>query len=239
VSILPTKVQETVELVGAKSQPVSIFLYGSRAREDFTPKSDYEVGVVYDKEKRWKREELAALNPHREVNFYPFVIEEMRQGVLDTPFPKAFYLKELMMSAQVVWGEQIFESIPQVPIRVVDVLEVLAYEKGYALASVLAMRKNNWELASFLFTKSALYGFKVLLAILQKKFVVDYQETMKLAKGLELYSDEQQLLDACEKARYRAINPEMALLYVNITFLNRTIPTYLHSFADLEAVVLP
>lgn len=55
-----------------KFNPVSVFLYGSRARNDFLSKSDYEVGVLYFKDKKISRTDLKSINSNNNINIYPF-----------------------------------------------------------------------------------------------------------------------------------------------------------------------
>ena len=66
------ELKELVEKIETKFNPVSIFLYGSRARTDFLERSDYEVGVLYTKDKKISRVELKELNPNKNINTYPF-----------------------------------------------------------------------------------------------------------------------------------------------------------------------
>jgi len=56
-------------------RPVSIFLYGSRARKDFLPNSDYEIGVLMRKKNYIRRNEIKKAINIRGFSVYPFEYE--------------------------------------------------------------------------------------------------------------------------------------------------------------------
>lgn len=76
---ITTAVKDVLEKIYKNTSPVSIFLYGSRARTDFKPDSDYEVGVLYFKDKKIRRSELAKMHNIKGLNIYPFVYEEIKE----------------------------------------------------------------------------------------------------------------------------------------------------------------
>ena len=89
------KILEALELINKETQPLSIFVYGSRARNDFLSKSDYEIGAIYRGEDRPTRVELESLYDPKLLRVYPFVYEDLMEGNPDTPFPKQHYLLEI------------------------------------------------------------------------------------------------------------------------------------------------
>ncbi len=56
---MDTQLKEIVEKIAAAIDPVKIFLFGSRARGDAEPDSDYDLAVIYDGEKSKRDLKLA------------------------------------------------------------------------------------------------------------------------------------------------------------------------------------
>lgn len=56
-----TKVIKVAKQIFEKFHPVSVFLYGSHAKGDALKESDWEIGVIYKKNRRIRRVELAKL----------------------------------------------------------------------------------------------------------------------------------------------------------------------------------
>lgn len=75
--IADQKIIEALERINKETQPLSIFVYGSRARNDFLSKSDYEIGVIYNGENRPTRVELENLYDPQLLRVYPFVYEDL------------------------------------------------------------------------------------------------------------------------------------------------------------------
>ena len=50
---IPRTINEVIDRVYSQTKPVSIFVYGSRARGDHLKDSDYEVGVLFGRGKKW------------------------------------------------------------------------------------------------------------------------------------------------------------------------------------------
>lgn len=108
--MIDKKILSVLEVVFEKTKPISIFLYGSRARTDFKEDSDYEIGIIYDKFKT-SRSELAKMHNLKNLVIYPFLLDEIKNYNLDTPFPKAIYLKELIETGKTILGKNILEKM--------------------------------------------------------------------------------------------------------------------------------
>ncbi|MEM2089771.1 MAG: nucleotidyltransferase domain-containing protein [Candidatus Pacearchaeota archaeon] len=74
------KLKEIVKLLNKHFKPISIFLYGSRARTDFLKRSDFEVGVLFSKDNYVGRSEIKKVVDKKGFNIYPFEYEEFLQG---------------------------------------------------------------------------------------------------------------------------------------------------------------
>ena len=101
--MIDKKIFSALETIFSKTKPISIFLYGSRARTDFKKDSDYEVGIIFDKNKIG-RSEIAKMHNLKNLVVYPFLLSDLKNYDLDTPFPKAIYLKELIETGKTILG---------------------------------------------------------------------------------------------------------------------------------------
>jgi predicted nucleotidyltransferase len=238
-TFLPDPLQTVVNTIVAKTKPVSVFVYGSRARGDFVAASDYEVGVIYPALHRTKREELAELNRVKNLQLYSFSLEDIQAFNTDTPFPKALYHRELVLTALTIWGNDVFASLTPPWVQLADLHEVLAFEKGYALAALLSMRQNEFDLAGGLYFKALIYGLKVLLLATTKRLALGYDEVEKLAQTTDLGEDGHMLLESAMAWRVnnKVIEPDR--YYELLTFLNQYVPQQLVIMGtDMNQVVL-
>ncbi|MBU2632694.1 nucleotidyltransferase domain-containing protein [Patescibacteria group bacterium] len=113
---VPNEISVLLNKIEKETKPVSVFIYGSRVRSDYLKHSDYEIGVLFRKDKKWEREKLANFHSHPHVSLFPFIIEDLQEYKIDTPFPKNVYLRELIESARTVREEKIIEKMdpPQI-----------------------------------------------------------------------------------------------------------------------------
>lgn len=236
---IPSDISAVLEEVERQSQPVSIFIYGSRARLDYKEHSDYEVGVLFERDKKWGRSQLATLHSNPGLNIYPFVLEDFQQYKLDTPFPKAVYLRELMTGAVTVRGQKIIEGMELPEVKLSDLAEVVIFQTAYALGAVLSARQKDLVTASIEFTKSALFGARALVVLGFGSFPLSYNEIYKEASKLDFLDDDAKAI-LCHAMEVRHGQPiDTTLLYKNITFLNQTIyPRIKSQLMDGDRVVL-
>lgn len=219
---IPKEVDEILNKIFQKAKPVSIFIYGSRARGDYKKDSDYEVGVLFERDKKWGRRELKQLHDLDSLNLYPFVYEDFIKYSLDTPFPRAVYLRELLSGAKTVRGKEVVENMKLPAVRMSDLLEVGTFQIAYALGAVLSSRQEDWITTSIEFTKSVLFGARVLVILETKKFPLEYGEIAEQALKLELEPQFKDLIKHAIGVREGAkVDPVQ--LYTNITFLNQVI----------------
>lgn len=219
---IPNEIQEVFDKINEQAKPISIFIYGSRARGDFKKNSDYEVGVLFNREKKWGRRELKQLHNLEGLNLYPFVYEDFIKYSLDTPFPRAVYLRELLEGAKTVVGKKVVEDMKLPAVKVSDLLEVGTFQIAYALGAVLSSRQEDWITASIEFTKSVLFGARVLVILEEKKFPLEYGEIAEHALKLELESQYKDLIRHAIEVR-KGVKIDPLQLYTNITFLNQVV----------------
>ena len=220
--VIPKQIQEVFDRIEKEAKPISIFIYGSRARGDFKQDSDYEVGVLFEKDKKWGRRELKQLHQLSNLNLYPFVYEDFVKYSLDTPFPRAVYLRELLEEAKTVRGRRVVEEMQPPEIKASDLLEAGTFQIAYALGAVLSSRQDDWVTTGLEFVKSVLFGTRVLEILELKEFPLEYTAIANLSEKLELEPQFRELIRHALAVREGA-KPDPVQLYTNITFLNQIV----------------
>ena len=220
--MIDKKILSVLETIFEKTKPISIFLYGSRARRDFKKDSDYEIGIIYGKFKT-NRSELAKMHNLKNLVIYPFLLDEIKNYELDTPFPKAIYLKELIETGKTILGEKVLEKMVAPKITTIDLIERTAFDIGTGMAAIRSFRNKDLVSTSINF-KSALFGARVLEILKLNKFPYTYEEIYQVSNELELEKDYRELLDNAIKIRNKG-KIEEKYLYKNISFLNKQVMT--------------
>lgn len=220
--IVDAKLQETIDAVTSKFDPVSIFLYGSRARTDALDRSDYEIGVLYKRAKKISRVELKAINSHKEIILYPFEYEDFVAYKIDTPFPEAIYFRELIGAGKTLYGEQIVEHLQPPKITTLDLLQRVRFDTGFALAAILSKRNGDDITASTEFSKSCLFAVRCLIILETKLFPFTYDDIYEQSKDIEL-GEYRQVVEHAFAVRKGTEPLGENLLYRNVSLLNKVI----------------
>ncbi len=203
-------------------KPVSIFLYGSRARNDFLEKSDYEIGVLMHKEKYISRSDIKKGINQDNFNVYPFKYEELLRGIIDTPFQKSIYLYELIGAGKTLRGERVIEKMKLPTITIIDLMQRIRFDIGFSLASIISQRNGDSKTASMEFSKSCLFGLRCLEILELKKFGFTYDNIYKLSKEINL-GEYRDLVSIAYNVRKNSGKYENNHLFQNISFLNKFI----------------
>ncbi len=219
--IINEEIEKALKNIFEFTKPISIFIYGSRARTDFKSTSDYEVGALYLRENKPKRSDISKLHNIEEMNVYPFVMEDLEKYNLDTPFPKAIYLRELIGSSQTVLGQEILKKMELPEIRLTDLLERAAFDLATAFAAYRSFKSNDLITSSVNF-KSILFGTRVLEILELKKFPSTYDEIFGLSKELNLLPKYRELIDHADKVR-KGEKIEEQFIFSGITYLNQEV----------------
>lgn len=177
----------------------SVFLYGSRARGDNLPDSDWEVGVIFDENQYIPRRELAPLQTDGIV-IYPFKYEELAAGLADVPFTRSIWLTELIAAAKTVGGEDVTSKIALPGITASDIIADNSFYKARALDAMIAQREGCDSLARDLFVKSTLLGARVLILAQGLSFPKSYPEIVRIATPL-LNTESQVILSRALEVR--------------------------------------
>lgn len=156
-----------IEEIIKNHDPVSIFLYGSKARGDDLPGSDLEIGA-FTKGKK----------PQDSKAFY-FDLKEFKKEEIDTPFPTDIYFRELSLSGKTVYGKRVVEEFTPPPIKVNSLLERINFDCATALYGFKLQKRE-------LFYKATLFGVRNLIILKTGKFPIRYEDISKTAAILDL-----------------------------------------------------
>lgn len=221
--------EDVIKLINQHLKPISIFLYGSRARNDFLQKSDFEIGILFSKDNYKGRREIAKIVSKDGYNLYPFDYEDFLQGKIDTPFQKKIYLCELILAGKTLSGEKVVERMKAPSISLIDLIQDLRFNLGYALASVISYRNEDKISASLEFYKSCLFATRALVMLKLGLFPLTYDEILEDSKKLDL-EEYAELVEKAYNVRKGAPYEENDL-FLNITYLNEFIePALLKAF---------
>ncbi len=237
---LPKDILIIIDRVEREAKPISIFIYGSRARSDFKYDSDYELGVIFKRGKRWEHLQLTELHNNPNVNIYPFVLEDLKQYKIDTPFPKAVYLKELVQESVTIAGDRVIQGLDSPEIKLSDLAEVITFETAYALGALLSTRKNDLFTASIQFTKAIFFAVRALVILESGKFPLTYKEIYEESKKLSFLDDNaKKVINHANDVRSgEPIQSE--LVYKSLKFLNQTAYPRIKSQLKIQdRIILP
>ncbi|WKZ25340.1 MAG: hypothetical protein QY322_03025 [bacterium] len=219
---LPKNIQKALNNIYVTTSPTSIFLYGSRARADFIEGSDYEVGVLYKENKKVSRSDLEKMNGVDNLRIYPFDHDQFINGDIDTPFPNNTYMRSLVTKAITLYGNTVVETLTPPKIRMIDLFEEATFQISRAYTAMLSDREGDIVSAKAGFVKSVLYGTSVLIALKLQKFVVSYDEIVRLSRSLNLSDEYVRLIEHSFDVRNGA-ELEKQMLYKNMSYISKEV----------------
>jgi len=216
------KAKEIAQKIMEFTKAKSIFLYGSRARDDFYDESDYEIGILMEKDRYISRAEIKNYLNEKGVNVFPFHYEDFIKGNPDTPFQKSIYMREIIEAGKTLTGEKIIENLKPPEIRLLDIIQDVRFNLGYALAATHSYRNGDNATARLHFAKSCLFGTRNYIAFKTSKFVISYDDILNISKKLDLkeYKD---LPAYAYEMRKREVEIDDKKLFQNISYLNKFI----------------
>jgi predicted nucleotidyltransferase len=216
---IPAHIQTVLAKIFSDTSPLCIFLYGSMSRNDSVSESDYEIGVIYRKNLKTSRSILATYHQLKNLKIYPFSLEDLQNNCLDTPFPRSLYLLQLIDTAKVLFGENVFKNINKPILNSNDLVETVAFSLGRAYAAVVSSRQEDTIAVIDNLTKSFFYGLQTLIFIKTRKVIYSYRNL----RDIDLPSEYLILFHHVFAVRSREVLPDTNLLYQNISFLNKFI----------------
>lgn len=159
--------------------PISIFLMGSFARDEWQSKSDAEVAIVFSDENYQSRTKLKPFTTEK-VRVYPFRKLELLNLSSVIPFPRKFYFWWLKRTAKTLWGKNVLDEM-EVEVSADDLKESITFQKGIALSAMVSLRNGDNETAEWGFSKSCLFGTISALA-LRKIEVITFKRAVAFAR---------------------------------------------------------
>lgn len=208
----------------------SVFLYGSRARDDFYGESDYEVGVLMERSKYLGRSTIKENLQIKEVNIFPFYYEDFLAGDPDTPFVKSIYMREIIEAGKTLAGEKVIENMKSPAITLLDILADVRFNLGYSLAATHSYRNGDNATASLHLSKSCLFGTRDYVIFKVGKLPTTYSGILQELKNLDL-GEYSELPAYAYKLRRREVQLNERDLFENISYLNKFIePILLNEF---------
>lgn len=215
----------------AQFNPKSVFLYGSRARTDFTPDSDYEIGIIFDDDKYVPMSDIHAAITDPKVKVYPFKWDELLHSTFHWLFQKPLFVREIVRSGRTIAGEHLVEQIPPLPITTLDLVQDIRFYVARALDALLSSRSGDTQTSMDLFSKSCFFGLRDLEILELKTFPIGYDEIYNLSARVITEPEHRKVIEAAHVFRKEGKPASMDILYENISLLDSFIePKLLEAF---------
>jgi len=229
------KIDEILDKLVKLCDPTSIFLYGSRARTDFLKQSELEIGVLIPEKQYVSPGTIKKSINITNINIYPFILKDFTNGIIDTPFQKSIYLRELATGGKTIYGKKIIEQLELPPITIVDVMQDLRFSIGYALAATISHRNNDTKTAAVEFYKSCLFGTRSLVLLKKRNFALTYDKIFALSKDIN-FDAYTKLVRVAYQCRLGRIRYKEADLFKNIAYLTKFVEPillrYFHRYGN-------
>ena len=218
------KLKQIIDKIIKISNPVSIFLYGSRAKGDYTDESDYEIGIVYKSiEDKPDLQTIQKCLDDSTVSAYPFILKDLYECTIDTPFQKKIFIYELKKIAKTIFGEDILGQIDLPIITKTDIVEDVRFYVGLSLASIISDRNGDQVTARDLFYKSCLFGLRDLIYLQKGLLPTNYKSIYIEGQDLSIPENYKILTRKAIDVRENKCDYDRSDLYQNISFLNNYI----------------
>lgn len=217
----------------AQFNPKSVFMCGSRGRQEFKPESNYEIGVIFDDEKYVQRSDTHAAISNPDVKAYPFKWGELVSSTFGHVFQKSINLQEIIRGGQIIAGEHLSGQIPPPPITTLDLIQRIRFDIGMALAALLSFRAGDVQTSMEEFSKSCLFGLRCLVILELKTFPVGYDEIYELSSKVVSEPKHLAVIEAAYAQRKEGPTPNIDVLLQNISLMDSLIePKILAAFNE-------
>lgn len=202
----------------ALHNPVSIFLYWSRARWDYVWNSDYEIGVVFNDD-NYVFSHILKQGLPIDYSVYPFRLSDIQAWTIDTPFQKAIYLNDVKISSQVLYWVDVFIDLTIPSITLVDLLQDISFQSWYGLWGLWAVREWNEDMADYVFYKSCLYATRTLILLKTWIFAWWYKEIYELSKTIDLW-EFKEVVEYAYAMRNGTVEHDSRFIFKNFSYMN-------------------
>lgn len=215
-------IEKLVSRILTICRPESIFLYGSRARDDARQGGDTEIGVVLPRERYVTRSRFLDVAEDQSTQIYPFVEEELTAGVIRTPFEPHFFARDLLLSAKTLYGRPLDTVLRMPAIGTLDALLEVRFSTGRALSAVLEHRSESRGLALDSFFKSFIYAARVLVLESTGRYLIRYPDILAAASDL-VDDDNLTALPSAAAGAREGVAPDPEAFYRNLDFCTRLV----------------
>ena len=212
-----------INILVNKFQPYSIFLYGSKATNTDNVFSDYEIGVIFDNGKYVSREDIKKVIVDDKYSIFPFKLNDIIEGTIDTPFQREIYLNVLVNGgSKTLYGVPVLENLVAPQITKDNLIADVNFHLGIALSAVRVYKTSNYELANDLMCKACLYATRDYIYYQFKKLYITYKEIYDFAIELKELNEFKELLQIAYELRFKRNNKiHEKYYYKNISYINK------------------
>ncbi len=216
------KFNEIIKKIGETFNPVSIFLYGSRARTDFLQESKYDCGLLYFRNNGIAASEVEKIIVGSNINLKLIEYEKFMEYEFEVLFPELIFFRDIIGMGKTVFGKEIVEKLRPAPISILDVLEEFRFETGLAHASMLSFKRKELVTAKKEFCKSCLYAVRCLIILQTKQFPFTYEQIYKFSLTLKLGKQYNEVIKHAFEVR-KSGDIQESYLHDNTLFLNEAV----------------
>lgn len=200
-----------------KTNPVSIFIYGSYSSKEYLfGVSDIEIGVIKKGERSVFNilKKIASKYSNDKFNFrlYSFHLESLERQKLDSPFTDSIFIRRLTLTSKTIWGKKIIETLALPSIDIIDAYREACFSTGRVLAGLILLRKNKSKEVCEIGSKACLFA-TASLEHLQGEFPVTFRDIVETSKKLKLNKKHQELIDFAYNIRLCKATPKKEELY--------------------------
>jgi hypothetical protein len=215
-----------------KTNPASIFTYGSYNGPDFIPgTSDIEIGVI--KRKRGSISKvlrgIAEKYSKKDLYFriYPYYLRDLKSLKIDNPWTKSAFVRRLILTSKTIWGKKTIENLRLPSVDLIDAYREACATTERAMTGLYFLRVNKEKEAGEMGYKACLYA-TLSLEYLLGIFPVGFKNIVEDSKRLKLDKEWRNLISFSYDLRRGKMRPKKKELY---DFIFQTI-TYCNKIAE-------
>mgnify|MGYP001592354377 CR=1 FL=1 len=229
LDVLINKVKDEILF---KTNPVSIFLYGSYNTTEYLPGvSDLEIGVFRKKKEDVPGEilrEIARRYSTKKISLriYGYDVSGLKRVKINSPFTKSVFIRHLILTSKTIWGKKVMENLPLPSISLIDVYREACFSTMRALSGLFFLRAENLAEATEMAYKACMFS-TLSLEQMMGKFPVGFRNIVKLSKKLPLKPEERKLIKIAYGIRQRKTklskNQLSSFVFEVMTYCSQTV----------------
>ncbi len=214
-----------------KTNPISIFLYGSYTTPDYLRGvSDLEIGVLKTGKKSISKTLRTIAEKYSEkdarLRIYSYDLHKVKEETVDTPFTKSVFLRHLILTSKTIWEEQIMEELPLPSISLFDAYREACFSTMRALSAIFFLRAHKKDETIEMSYKACLFATRSL-EYLRGEYPIGFQNIVKKSKKLNLDKEWKKLIEYAYNLRKGNVKPSKDELYTFsfnvITYCNQIV----------------